>query len=411
MLKVGRLEFEFTAADSVSRVEQQGETISLVGWVTRIAEGALSAAAAAEVLNAYQSSPDEPFIPVVWDALPNITGFYRVLSARLTGEGAGVALRGMWSLSLDLERVRGFAAPLIESRLLGAKRAGVAAGVTAVPWHAVPLGTSGYESSELPAGQANTQVTGETGSLVVVTDTPGSAFNSTVSYYLSPASWHAGAATLKVAGQVVVGRQCRNLPADWSLSNGLVRVSPVAATPHYLTVERWTGTAWASLGNWQMGLMFGGPPAIFDGLHGPHALTVLRNAPECAAVRLTCGALFMGGGLDQNYVTVDLSLRRGSKVVEVAVSSRASLQHCVAAPFNLSTGTAGTGGVANAANGLAVAHGSGVVSGSQLQLAAAGQRLVYGLGHVAGTVDAAAVTAWVSKYAAAQVESVRAVAR
>ncbi len=359
----------------------------------------------AEQFVALPGNADETFVPVLFGEASWMDGFYRVVSADVIGQ-----MSSYWALSLDLERVRGYAAPVIESRLLGAKRSGLAAGVTAVPWHAVPNTASGYLSSEAPAGQVAESATGESGTVAVVTDTDASAYDSTVTYYVAPASWYVGASSLTVGGQVVVGRQCRNLPKDWKVSNGLVRVS-YSASPKGLLVERWNGTAWVSLGVHSIGFMISDS---YGGMDGPYTLTVLRNAAECVSVRVGFASTTMSGfPLAGNPVAVDVTLRRGSRAAEVVLSASDSRQYCVAPPFDLAANVTGTGGAAVAASGAAVAFGSGVAAAApnRVQLASAGTRLVLGLGHVAGTVDAAAVTAWVSRYAAAQVESVRAVAR
>ena len=89
---------------------------------------------AVEQIAALVNNPDETFVPVIWGDYPaGWDGFYRVLDISL-----GSTQPDVWTLTADLERVQGFAAPLFESIVMGGKRAAVGAGVTAQAWQALP---------------------------------------------------------------------------------------------------------------------------------------------------------------------------------------------------------------------------------------------------------------------------------
>lgn len=380
---------------------------------------ATEAQAYMEQLRGYVDNPDEPFVPVLWSGvLPNISGFYRIDS--MSASQTDVLTK--YTYTLTMERVRGFAAPLFETRILGAKRTGVAAGVTAVAWHAVPLATKGYDNVEDPTATGSVRYS-EDGYLVELTDTSNSTFDTTINYYLPPASWYTGAATITVDGYQVVGRQCANTPEDWTLSNGLVRISgggPPVNTGEAdmgLTLERWNSTTseWVSLGNWYPGYSNEAAATNQNRFDAPHAITVLRNSPECASIRLSYedGSLYGSGTWAAN---VDLTLRRGSKVVEVVEESRLSKYFFLRAPnaFSLSGATSGTGALIDTTTGQVVALGNGAfVTGTNLvQLSTAATRLVAGIGHsISAAYNAAAATALAARHAAAQVESVQVVAR
>ncbi len=369
-------------------------------------DGADLSYAAAQFV-ALTGNPDEPVVPVSFSEAPWLDGFYRVAQASVDSTHPSY-----WTLSLDLEPVRSFSSPLFESRLLGGKRTGVAAGVSPIAWHGLPNGVDGWQNHSLGANSPTSLIyNGETGYVFVVRDDANTQFNATVSYFLSPAEWYQAASVLTVAGHVAVGRECRNAPADWQVSNGLVRVKSRATAS--VDVERWdAGTgAWIALGTFTFGYQLS---SVFTGFRAPHTLTVLRNAPSCVAIRLSCGVTTMpSAGMVRDLATVDLVLRRGSRAVEVTVSSQQAKMYAVAVPFDLDTAVAGTGGAAASASGAGVAYGSGVMSGAQdlVTLAATGKRLVMGMGYVGSTVTAPYVSDWVSLYAAAQVESVLAVAR
>jgi hypothetical protein len=299
----------------------------------------------------------------------------------------------------------------------------VDAGVTAVAYHAVPLATKGYDNVEDPTATGVAEDVDGGERVVVITDTSNSTFDTTITYYIPPASWYTGAATLTVDGYEVVGRQCANTPESWTLSNGLLRISGggdpvnVGEDDMGLTLERWNNTTeeWVSLGNWYPGWSTDAVGTTQNRFDAPHAITVLRNAPECASIRLS----YEDGSLSGSgtwAASVDLTLRRGSKVVEVVEQSRTARFFFLRAPtaFSLSGATSGTGALIDTTTGQVVALGNGAfVTGTALiGLATAGTRLVAGIGHsISATYNAAAATALAARHAAAQVESVQVVAR
>ena len=137
-LRIGRIPFDFATID---RLDVSDDRLSLSGSVTRF-DDPLSASAAANALAAYASSPDEPFIPVVWsDARADVTGYYRVSSAAVEGRSGLAPCGGVWGLSMELERVRGFSAPLFELRTLGGPREDMPG--TVHYWHALPDAATG----------------------------------------------------------------------------------------------------------------------------------------------------------------------------------------------------------------------------------------------------------------------------
>ena len=71
-----------------------------------------------EGLCAYAASTDESVVPVTFDTpLAHLTGFYRVGDVSVDQ-----AMPDRSDLTLDLERVQGYTAPLFESIVLGGKR-------------------------------------------------------------------------------------------------------------------------------------------------------------------------------------------------------------------------------------------------------------------------------------------------
>lgn len=364
-----------------------------------------------EQMLGYVESLDEPYVPVTWGCAQGntITGFYRVrdVSSRAITR---LTDRGMYEFSIALERVRGFAAPLFEAVILGGKRAGVAAGVTDIAWQALPAAGTGYENGYVTPTVAT--IGSADGNLTEYTGGTNILYDARASFYLAPESHYIGAATLTVGGVVVTGRQVRNTPTSWTISNGVIRLSGVTASGAVL-LERWsTGTTWVSLGQWQVGtygVVMGDPL-----LPAPHALTVIRNSPECVTIRLThdVGSTVTNGKF---AVAIDYSLRRGSRAVEACLSTRGSYRWRVLTPLAYTGTVSGGGCTAAASNGAAMMDGNteylDPADPRAWALPAAGQFAAWGFGYVAGTVDAAAAAALGGRYAAAQTERVQVVAR
>ena len=370
----------------------------------------------AEQLRGLVSGSDEPFVPVYWipcanaSSTPGLTrqdGYYEV-----TDVDMGMDSLDWASLTLTVRRVQGFAAPLMEAVVLGGKRAGVRANVTAQAWQALPATVMGYENGAITPTVET--VATETGNLSLFTDAVNELFNARVEYYLPPASWYVGAASLSVAGRLIVGRDCPNDPDGWVLSNGRIRLSGVTGSGE-IKLEHWSGSAWVNNGSYRFGQYGGGAQPSLTA--PPLAITVLRNGPECATIRLAYDAASIITNA-RFAVNVDISLRRGADSAEVYLESRGAYRWLLKTPFTF-TGMVeilSSGATASPTTGAAAAWGNAErfeppgdpVFGA---LAANGTWMAVGIGHVFGTVNTAALTKFGQRYAAAMGERVLAVAR
>ena len=356
---------------------------------------------AAEQFAAYVDSADETFVPVRFVGPTAWDGFYRVTDVQ-----ASASPSKLLGLSVSLERVRGFAAPIFESVVLGSKRATSGAGVTPLAWHGVPATAVGYETGVLTP--TRTVLSGETGDVQIFSEATNHLFNARPTWFLSPADWYDGAAELTVAGHVVIGWQVRNAPIGWVLSNGLVRF--VGLADGGIRSERWDGAAWSSPGVWRLNRAIEGGSA--NPVPAPHTLTVLRNDPACVTIRVAYDAASLVPG-SRFVVFLDLSLRRGSTVVEAAVTTRGYYQWGFYSPVVWSSAPAAhdsfTDGTFVAAGGTAdlgwFGDGSPVstsrFSGAQTQF------VQWGWGYLAGRTQQQVA----QMYAAAQSERTEVVAR
>lgn len=401
-LKIGRAGTLSEA--NLQQVDIKGGTIRATGNL-HLADGS-DLTYAAEQFAAYVDSPDETFVPVIWGdgCPPGFDGFYRVQDVALGSTQADV-----WSLDLTMQRVQGFAAPLFEAIVLGGKRAGVGTGVTAQAWQGLPATVMGYENGVITPTM-ETVATAD-GNLTLFTDAANELFDARVEFYLPPASWYVGAATLTIGGKLTVGTQVQNDPDGWVVSNGIIRLSGVTNSGE-IKLEHWSGTAWVDNGSYWFGQYGGGAQPLLTA--AALAITVLRNDPACVTIRLAYDAASIVTNA-RFAVNVDVSLRRGGTSAEVYLSTRGVYRWMVKTPIVYATAVGGGGAQADPADGAAIAYGNmediEQADPKSYALTANGTYVACGIGHVFGTVNATTVGTFGSRYAAAQAERVLAVAR
>ena len=351
MITIGRV----SLVDSNITWSEQGNRLDIDGMVPG---GRLDSDTLRQQLLGYVDSADEPFVPLRWADEPALAGFYRVLDASTRGAGND-AFRGFINWSVELERVSGFAAPLIELRSTGATRA--SAPSTAYPVVVVPdaARSVGFWAEDLEAWiPFNPDVirSGATGDVKV--------FNLSgylTQFYVAPESFYDGAATLMMGDDltVVVGRQVSNTPEAWRLSNGLYEIESSGTDLFDLRHRMWLDGDWSEWTDFRFysseGLSSRAP------MPAPHSLAVLRNSPTEVAVRL----LVTANG-EYAPTTVDLSLKRGARSVGVELRSVHSSRFAIQAPFlswSAASGYRVTSDVDGVRNFIAALYEIGLVSG------------------------------------------------
>lgn len=314
-LTIGRFGADMLSGE-VASVDSTGKKWSFSGRTAYASRD--DAVALRQQLLGYVDSPDESFVPVTWGEDPSVDGYYRVTGASV-GAVAGLADQGVVSFSVDLERVQGFAAPLIESVLMGKLRNST-------------LGISGSRALGIPASArsfapwrpslgyiaaAPDVIRQGSTSDVAVFQLTGPDDRIISQYYLPPARFYDAAATLEVGStlRVAVGRQIPNLPDAWRLSNDLFQIRGIPGSTFAMQFRMWNVSSWSP---WQSLTIWGGNSGGTPLAHlaAPHTITVLSNSPEAVTIRLlttTPGAYAP--------VMVDLTLRRGSRFVAVELHS------------------------------------------------------------------------------------------
>lgn len=333
---IGRVGSDISLADFESWT-QSGDRATITGKLTNGTQSDLNALR--QQLLGYADNYDEEVIPVTWSTDARADGFYRVLSVSVDDDPTWRATKAM-PYRVELERVAGFAAPIFESVLLGALRvnaAGIATG-TSVAWHAVPNETYYYKTNGATVTTATR--TGADGVLLFLTGGSNVLYDSISRWAVPPASYYKNAAKIEIGTtlRTVVGAQIDNLPANWRLSNGLVRVTATGAGGSF-SVAHYDGTQWDTAKDFGVGYYAG----FFTGLGVWQTVSVLRNSPEVCTLRLTSTVTLH---TDVEY-TVDISLRRGSRTVEGVIGGTAAGMIGVATP---EAATALTGGIRATAN-------------------------------------------------------------
>lgn len=270
-------------------------------------------------------NPDEPVVPLVWDQDGTTDGFWRVVGGSVETTPQSFNAGGGWSYSLDLERVPHSALPGVESVLLGGFRSNSVSLATSVvdPWHTIPEARIDYWDGFSDFQQnAIATLVAESGTVVTYEHAATTPTRRTPHYAIPASNWYDGATRIEVdysgTGDyyTAVGRQVYDgsSAVAWRLTNGLLRVSPstTAGTAGRLTVEAYNGGSWAYSHDFKF-IAYDGVTAYI--VERFNSFAIERNSPEEAIIRLTAG--LTSSGYDYAHrTTLDLSLRRGSRMVD-----------------------------------------------------------------------------------------------
>jgi len=243
-------------------------------------------------------------VPVYFTNKSDLNGYYWVdsSSADITN-WTGEVIRFDWKITLEFVGPEN--AVDIESRLTGISRLNDF-GFSGNRWHAPSIGHYAYSTgSTLPTGVLTR--TGEEGAMTVYTTVPADVdprWGCDVVDYMT------GSSRVKESSLVRTGVNITLGAATWELNNALVKVTPLTSSGVF-RVSSYRAGSWRDKDwNFSVGGTTGAESVgTFD------ACTVLRNDPEMVTLRLVKNRTPSG------RVTVDLSLRRGSRFVEVYAQS------------------------------------------------------------------------------------------
>ena len=242
-------------------------------------------------------------VPIVFERKTEHNGYYWITGVDTTKlVWVNEAAAGGWTFTAQL--IGPDNSVDVESRLATPVRANDFA-LTGTRWHAPPIGHFAYHTgTTTPSGTVVR--TGESGAHTVYLGVP--AVNPR--WGCAVANYNAGRVRLLSGSIERVGENI-SLPATgWTLYNGLLRITPLTSGGQLL-IESHDGTQWEGK---QWHIAKGGATTslgTFD------AATVLRNDPEVIVLRLLRNA-------SPGRTYVDLTLRRGSRFVEVYIQTSTS---------------------------------------------------------------------------------------
>ena len=240
-------------------------------------------------------------IPVTYTTDPTVDGYYQLLGVDVAASAQEAALfdGGYLPYRISLLKLGVEAEVMLQSVLTGTVRSN-AHGVDSIeaePFLGLPPGYYDLETSV--TNPTILTRTSADGAVAVVRDV---AYTDRPIWGLDPAGWYKAAATIKVGGYTRAGLACPNSPTDWELSNGLIRVTPNGTNLRW-DVATYDGAAWDAAKTWQLELAGSEITGAWT------SVTILRNDPEAAAIRLR-----------RRTLTFDFLVRRGSRFVELTVT-------------------------------------------------------------------------------------------
>lgn len=273
-------------------------------------------------------------VPVVFAQKTNLNGYYQIADYeadqnKYVADGANLV---PWSMTLDL--VGTDVEVDLESRLGGAlTRANNYTLTTGDRWHCPPGGTVGY----YVAGSAPTQLvrTGADGALTVYRAIP---YGKYPRWGCPVTGYQLGRCRFLTDGIERTGYMFGPDNANWEMNNSLVRVKPLTSGGA-VEIAAYTGGAWQAKA-WDVQVN-GSTVAPWT------SCTVLQNDYHKTSIRLMKTISALG------RATLDITLRRGSRVAEMYLQcSSSTTLKIVRATVEASTQSANhTLMLANAADG------------------------------------------------------------
>ncbi|ANZ35259.1 hypothetical protein BBK82_03390 [Lentzea guizhouensis] len=289
-------------------------------------------------------------VPVTFTDKDDRNGYYQV---RDTGaklfSWTGEVITCDWNLTLT--RLGTDTEVDLESRLTGASARNNSFAASGERWHAPPIGHYGYWTSSTQPSSVTRS--GADGAMTVYRGLP---LTVNPRWGCPVGSYLAGRVRVLDANNLErVGTGFSTPASSWELNNALVRVRPLASSG-VLEISAYTGGGWQAK-SWDI-LSGGVSIGAFD------TVSVLHNEPELVVLRLLRSQ-------SPGRFTVDVTLRRGSRLVELYVQAAFSSTLKVVRA-SAEAGTAGTGYVRATANdgagnryivGSALTHTADTVNG------------------------------------------------
>lgn len=316
-IQIGRFGLDLTV-DEVEQWDERGSQVTTGGVV--FASSVAQAQHLRDQLLGLVNNRWEPVVPVVWSDDTNRTGFYRVRDVNVATDMFTLT-SGLLPWKATLESVASYRTPLVDHIMYGANRTGKPGGLGTQPWHAIPGAWTSYDLGSTTPDYAYSVNLESSKTLGFYID--GSLKDLTAHTVPTAAAWYDGAATFYTGSSLyqVMGMEFVPDLSNWKVGNGVLEVRTPANTGRDMIEMRVLNTAGTTWSTWR-GFRFGSDSAGWADYpySNVRSIRLLRNSPECVAVRLVLGA--RSATASANYrTTIDLYLRRGARHVEAYVNT------------------------------------------------------------------------------------------
>ena len=332
-IQIGRWGLGTLTLPNPDRIIRNGNQVAIEGWAGAVQGAGVTSRAMMLVLRdqfANLVGPDEPVVPLVYSYDSTFNGYYEVVAANITQYDIADEARARFRYQVQLVRVTAYG--IVEAVMSGCDRAGKPATMInafgPTPWHGVPSTWLGYDYGYLAVLTPSTRNLFGGGSIDYYsmvhnasTPTVTDFYDATVTVGADPANYYDGQVQLYSGSTpyLVIGRQVINDPTHWRLSNNLVQIDNSSGAGNHFTMKfvRSNGSQYDSAWGYVLGFGAGGGFTTLPAGVTPRSLTVLRNTPWLTTIRLAY-SIYSG---QSSSVTLDISLRRGSRVATFVIRS------------------------------------------------------------------------------------------
>lgn len=282
------------------------------------------------------------FLPAVFAGKSYLNGFYQVLG--VSGDINDFIPENLkvFAWTLNLLRIGTDSSVDIESRLSGSEARANNFSSTGERTHAPSIGHIMYYAG---AATPSSVARGTTdGTITVYRDVP---FDLHPRWAVSPQNYIKGRVRLDDINYERAATGISIDPVNWTLSNGMARLRPLGAGGTF-EFAAWAGGAWETK-VWDV--LVGTSPVV--NLAPFNYCTVLKNDFEAVTLR-------MSRDLAPGRVMVDVTLRRGSRIIEIFVQTMSSttIKTVLHSAESSSNGTGFVIATANDASGNKAVTGS-----------------------------------------------------
>lgn len=306
-----------------------------------------TAAAVRERLTALVDRRDEAAVPVTWTEDSTVIGWFAVTGASVDYSAASLN-DGYATWTADLQRVGDSTLPSLEAvTSYGAITGGPtdatlnAAGDANGAICGVPAAAVDVDSGDSTRrGKAVVSRASDSGSVRVlwgdlIDNLPGTLYHY---FAVDAGDAYDGACQIKgtwagIADTLCLGRSMEPaIDTNFQLSNGIIRARFNASG--VLIIQVYDTNAWVTVGpaTWGITGTIGGSSFTWSA-SATSAITVLANRPEIAAVRIVGDEVTIGG-TRRGRVWVTLTVKRGSRIVEVNIDAEFDATWAIAPSSN-----------------------------------------------------------------------------